>query len=205
MNSRAILVIAVTLAFIAGFMSAEMLVQRENVQGMHYTVIQGNNTKIIPIEDRQYYPIVINRINEANVSIHIVMYEMKWYGNPDKDTHKVSTLGRALVNAEKRGVDVKIILDDGKGYGFENPQMVEWAKDWRDYFESHGIKVKFDWSNQTTHDKLVIIDDYIVIVGSTNWSTSALDYNHEADALIESKEVAQQYEDYFSQLWNVYQ
>ncbi len=205
MNNRAILVIAVTLAFIAGFMSAEMLVQRENVQGMHYTIIEGNNTKIIPIEDRQYYPIVINKIENANVSIHIVMYEMKWYGNPDKDTHKVSSLGRALVAAEKRGVDVKIILDDGKGYGFENPQMVEWAKDWREYFESHGIKVKFDWSNQTTHDKLVIIDDYIVIVGSTNWSTSALDYNHEADALIESKAVAQQYEDYFSQLWNVYQ
>ena len=203
MNTRAILVTAVILAFIAGFMSAEMLVQQGN-NGNKYTVVESSNIKVIPIEDREYYPVVIEKINNANVSIHIVMFEMKWYGNPDKDTHKVSALGRALVAAEKRGVDVKIILDDGKGYGFESPQMVEWAQNWKEYFESHKIQVKFDWSNQTTHDKLVIIDGSIVIVGSTNWSTSALNYNHEADAIIESKEVAQQYENYFNSLWNIY-
>lgn len=203
MNTRAILVTAVILAFIAGFMSAELIVQHGNTENK-YTVVEASNIKVIPIEDREYYPVVIEKINNANVSIHIVMFEMKWYGNPDKDTHKVSALGRALVAAEKRGVDVKIILDDGKGYGFENPQMVEWAQNWKAYFESHHIQVKFDWSNQTTHDKLVIIDHKIVIVGSTNWSTSALDYNHEADAIIESKEVAQQYENYFNSLWNVY-
>ncbi len=203
MNTRALLVTAVILAFIAGFMSAELIAQQGNNE-TKYTVVESSNIKVIPIEDRQYYPVVIEKINNANVSIHIVMYEMKWYGNPDKDTHKVSALGRALVAAENRGVDVKIILDDGKGYGFENPQMVKWAQNWKEYFESHKVQVKFDWSNETTHDKLVIIDDSIVIVGSTNWSTSALDYNHEADAIIESNEVAQQYENYFSSLWNVY-
>ncbi len=205
MNNRALIVIAIVLAFIAGFMSAEIFIVRGGISGNNYTVIESNNTKIIPINDRQYYPLVIEKINGANESIHMVMYEMKWYGNPDSDTHEVSYLGKALVEAKSRGVDVKIILDDGRGYGFENSDMVEWAQNWRDYFESHGIEVKFDWSNETTHDKLIIIDGSIVIVGSTNWSTSALKYNHEANALIDSKEVAQEYEDYFNSLWNMYQ
>jgi len=205
MNNRAIVVIAIILAFIAGFMSAEIIVVRGGISGNNYTVIESNNTKIIPINDRQYYPLVIEKINSANESIHIVMFEMKWYGNPDTDTHEVSHLGRALVEAKDRGVDVKIILDDGRGYGFENSDMVQWAQNWRDYFESYGIQVKFDWSNETTHDKLLIIDGSIVIVGSTNWSTSALSYNHEANALIESKEVAQEYENYFNTLWNMYE
>ena len=204
MNNRAIVVIAIILAFIAGFMSAEIVVVRGGLSGEHYTVIESNNTRIIPLNDRQYYPLVIEKINNANRSIHMVMYEMKWYGNPEGDSHGVSKLGVALVEAKKRGVDVKIILDDGRGYGFENSDLVKWAQNWKDYFESYGVEVRFDWSNETTHDKLIIIDGETVIVGSTNWSTSALDYNHEANALIESKEVAEQYENYFNSLWNMY-
>ncbi len=204
MNNRAILVTAVVLAFIAGFMSAELVVVRGGITGNEYTVIEGNNTRIIPINDRQYYPLVLSTINSANRSINMVMYEIKWYGNPDGDYHDVSKLGVALVEAQERGVDVKIILDDGRGYGFENDDLISWAENWRDYFESHGIEVKFDWSNETTHDKLLIVDDEIVIVGSTNWSTSALDYNHEANVYIEGKEVAQQYNQYFYSLWNTY-
>ncbi len=204
MNTRAMLITAVILAFIAGFMSAEVVVVRSGVVGENYTVIESNNTKIIPINDRQYFPIVIGAINSANESIDMVMYEIKWYGNPEGDSHDVSKLATALVKARERGVSVRIIMDDGKGYGFENSDMVEWAQNWRNYFEEHRIEVKFDWSNETTHDKLIIVDGEIVIVGSTNWSTSALDYNHEANAFIESKEVAEQYENYFNSLWNIY-
>ena len=204
MNNRAILITAVILAFIAGFMSAEMVVVRGGFTGEHYTVIEANNTKIIPINDRQYYPIVMKTIESANRSIDMVMYEIKWYGNPEGDSHDVSKLAVALVDAKDRGVSVRIIMDDGRGYGFENDDMITWAENWRDYFESHGIEVKFDWSNETTHDKLLIVDGKVVIVGSTNWSTSALDYNHEANAYIESQEVAEEYEKYFNSLWEIY-
>ena len=202
MNNRAVLTVVIILSFAAGFMSAEMTSLRSG--GVNITEVVSNNTKIMVINDRDYYPVATHLINDAKKSIHMVMYEIRWYGNPDSDYHEVSKLGVSLVNAKERGCDVKIILDDGNGYGFSNNDLVEAAKNWKNYFESKGITVKFDWSNETTHDKLIIIDDDIVIVGSTNWSTSALDYNHEANAVIEDKKVAGEYEKYFEELWSMY-
>ena len=204
MNNRAILTIGIILSFAAGFMSAEML-SVSNGRGVNITEVVSNSTKIMIINDRDYYPVATQLISNAKKSIHIVMYEIRWYGNPDSDDHDVSKLGVSLVDAKNRGCDVKIIMDDGRGYGFSNNDLVESAKNWKNYFESKGIEVKFDWSNETTHDKLIIIDDEIVIVGSTNWSQSALNYNHEANAVIDDKKVANSYEDYFQELWNKYQ
>ncbi len=205
MNNRALFALTVILAFTAGFMSAEMMNARTGTSGISITEITSNNTKIIPLNDRDYYPVAIQKIESAQKSIHMVMYEILWYGDPDTDNHEVSLLGRALADAAKRGVDVRVIMDDGRGYGFVNDALVEAAQNWKDYFTSKGVQVEFDWSNETTHDKLIIIDGSIVIVGSTNWSTSALEYNHEANALIESKEVASVYESYFEDLWKKYE
>ncbi len=204
MNNRAILTIVIVLSFAAGFMSAEMISVRSG-GGVKITEVISNSTKIMIVNDRDYYPIATRLIDNAKKSINMVMYEIRWYGNPDSDYHDVSKLGKSLVNAKNRGCDVKIIMDDGRGYGFSNNDLVESAKNWKNYFESKGIEVRFDWSNETTHDKLIIIDDEIVIVGSTNWSQSALDYNHEANAVIVDNKVANEYEDYFQQLWNKYQ
>lgn len=203
MNNRAVFTVVIILAFATGFMSAEMLSTRSPNSGEN--VIVSNNTKIMALNDRDYYTVAMEKINSAKKSIHMVMYEIRWYGNPEGNPRDVCQLANALVNAQKRGVKVKIILDDGRGYGFSNNDLVDAAKNWSSYFKSHGIEVRFDWSNETTHDKLIIIDGEIVIVGSTNWSQSALNYNHEANALIESKEVANEYEKYFNNLWEKYQ
>ena len=202
MNNRAVFTVAIILAFAAGFMSAEMISTKTHQS--RGNIIVSNNTKIMAINDRDYYPMAIEKINGARKSIHMVMYEIRWYGDPDGNSREVCKLAVALVKAHDRGVDVKIILDDGRGYKFTNPDLVDAAKNWSAYFGDHGITVKFDWSNETTHDKLIIIDGEIVIVGSTNWSQSALDYNHEANALIDSKEVAGEYEKYFESLWEKY-
>lgn len=202
MNTRAIVSIAVLLAFAAGFMSAEMLNEsgsNNGLPGVNVTEITSNNTTVMVINDRDYFPVVINKINEAKKSIHVVMFEMVWSNSSTTD---VAKLGSALVNASHRGVEVKIIFEDGHTHGFSFTRLPYYVEKWSSYFKSNGIQVKVDWSNQTTHDKLVIIDGTIVIVGSTNWSDSALEYNHEADALIENKDVAREYEKYFQTLWN---
>lgn len=144
----------------------------------------------------------MKKIEGAHSSIDIVMYEMKWYGEPENDTHEVSKLALSLVKAHERGVKVRIILEDGKTYGYVSRSIENYTKNWSMYFRSRGIDVRLDGSEQTTHDKLIIIDGKIVILGSTNWSTSALKYNHEANVMIESKEVAEEYEEYFEELWS---
>jgi len=198
MNNKTVLSIAVLLAFATGFVSSQMLIWIEGSNN----IICGNNTEIMVINDEDYYPAVIEKIEGAHSSIDIVMYEMKWYGEPEKETHEVSKLALSLVKAHKRGVRVRIILEDGKTYGYVSRSIENYTKNWSMYFRSKGIEVRLDGGEQSTHDKLLIIDGKTVILGSTNWSMSALKYNHEANVMIESKEVAEEYEEYFEELWS---
>jgi len=47
------------------------------------------------------------------------------------------------------------------------------------YLSQNGVNVQLDEKNDTDHMKLVIIDGYIIYIGSHNWSESSLYYNHE--------------------------
>ena len=37
-----------------------------------------------------------------------------------------------------------------------------------------GVPVYYDDKDRITHDKILVIDNYVTIVGSTNWTYSAL-------------------------------
>ena len=63
------------------------------------------------------------------------------------------------------------------------------------------MKVRYDPVGVTTHTKLLIIDGEIGIVGSTNWTYSALEKNHEVSVLIRSPEVARNLYHYFQRVW----
>jgi len=66
--------------------------------------------------------------------------------------------------------------------------------------EKAGVLVYNDPLNITTHSKLIIIDNYITVIGSTNWSYSALMKNNESSVIISSSEVAEHYEEYFDMI-----
>ena len=55
----------------------------------------------------------------------------------------------------------------------------------------NGVTVYYDSDNRVTHSKIVVVDGYITILGSTNWTYSALKKNHEASVLIKSHSVAE--------------
>jgi len=65
------------------------------------------------------------------------------------------------------------------------------------YLSENGVNVYLDNQSDTDHAKLVIIDDYIVYIGSHNWSESGLKYNHEVSARIVSKKAADELMEYF--------
>ena len=57
-----------------------------------------------------------------------------------------------------------------------------------------------DKDTVTTHTKFLIIDKKIVILGSTNWTFSALSRNHEISAVIHSEESASFLQDFFEKV-----
>jgi len=46
----------------------------------------------------------------------------------------------------------------------------------------------------------MVVDGHLVLLGSTNWTFSALSNNNEASVLIRSKEVAKELLDYFNRV-----
>ncbi|MBI4017764.1 MAG: phospholipase, partial [Candidatus Aenigmarchaeota archaeon] len=64
---------------------------------------------------------------------------------------------------------------------------------------ARGIDARLDGADVTTHAKVLVADDY-VLIGSTNWSFTSFEKNHEANVLVRSRELAEEMEDYFDSL-----
>ncbi|MEO0233823.1 MAG: phospholipase D-like domain-containing protein [candidate division WOR-3 bacterium] len=146
------------------------------------------------MNNREYSKNLLKLIKNSKKTIHIMMLEGGYY--PERKEGVNQKIYESLFDAVKRGVDVKIILDQS---GF-NPNQSIRNKDLGDFLRSGGIKVYYDDPEATLHAKALIIDSVFVIVGSTNWSYQALDKNNEASILIKSDTLAHIYENYFSKI-----
>jgi phosphatidylserine/phosphatidylglycerophosphate/cardiolipin synthase-like enzyme len=73
---------------------------------------------------------------------------------------------KALAAAHKRGVKVTIILDGAQ-------QSTKYSD--ATYFSNAGMSPLIDKSHKTAHNKVIIIDDSILITGSFNFSANAED------------------------------
>ncbi len=103
-----------------------------------------------------------------------------------------SRLARQLSDAERRGVEIRIITDDRKV--FDHGSEI--------FPLSHsGIKVKIDHSQYHMHHKFGIIDQRIAFTGSFNWTYTASKHNQE-NLLVTSKfDLMKQYSEEFERLW----
>ncbi|HHT9152858.1 MAG TPA: hypothetical protein ACFYEM_04905, partial [Candidatus Hypogeohydataceae bacterium YC40] len=100
---------------------------------------------VVPIIDGDYFPKVHEALLGAKKSIFCVMYLAQL--SPQHPLGWESMLLRDLIGASKRGVDVKVILEDnpevGNSYAYN-------------FLKEAGVSVFYDTSERTTHCKLVI-------------------------------------------------
>lgn len=75
---------------------------------------------------------------------------------------------QALIDKRAEGLGVVVILDKTSG----NQKAIEQLR-------SNGIDVYIDRHPRIAHNKVIIIDDKIVLTGSYNWTTNANNYNAE--------------------------
>lgn len=152
--------------------------------------------KINLLMDREYYPQVKSLIDNAKKSVQVMMFEASYYNKyPGSPSNQLID---ALVSARKRGLKVEVILDVQKKNTRTTKRNLETGK----ILKNAGVEVVFDLKHVSTHAKMLIIDANMVVLGSTNWTYSALTKNHEVSAVIYSKETAKHLEDYFQLVKN---
>ena len=183
-----------TSVFVAGIVVGVMIAQ---LIGPSLPFLGGGQAplpaegQVMIVEDSQYLSAVAPLIERANRSVYVIMFVMKY--DPGDDDDPVNELLGALADAASRGVDVRVLVDEETRDSY--PQTIGFLKE-------HGIGVRLDKSSGvTTHAKVVIVDGEFVVVGSHNWTESALRYNHEVSALIRSGKAAEELTNYFERLW----
>jgi phosphatidylserine/phosphatidylglycerophosphate/cardiolipin synthase-like enzyme len=106
--------------------------------------------------------LVIKTINEARKTVRMATYS---FTEPK--------IGKALLDAKKRGVDVAVIVDEDHNGNRKGASTVA------GFLKENGVRVMVATAYKIQHNKVVIVDGETVQTGSLNYSRSAENANAE--------------------------
>lgn len=98
-------------------------------------------------------------------------------------------IARALVDALRRGVKVQVILDKS--------QRTEKYSE-ADFLKNEGIPTLIDAQHSIAHNKIMVLDGYLVLTGSFNFTKAAEENNAENLLVINDPALAKQYAENWS-------
>jgi cardiolipin hydrolase len=124
---------------------------------------------------------IIRLYDSAEKYIHLAIYSLT------KDE-----FAEALINAHKRGVEVKVLIDKAQAGN-------QYADDER--LENEDIEVRRDKASGLMHNKFAVIDDLIVYTGSYNHTKGGTETNDENYIIIKDIGIAHIFETQFQKLW----
>ena len=153
---------SVFIAFILLLTSAESFASSENVSVQVFFSPRSGCTDA-----------VVSAIRQAKLEILVQAYSFT-----------SAPIAKALVDAHKRGVQVKIILDRS-----QRKERYSSA----DFTAHVGIPTFIDAAHAIAHNKVMIIDKTVLITGSFNFTKAAEEKNAENLLVIRSKELASTY------------
>lgn len=140
----------------------------------------------------RYHAELLRRIGLARERIWVAMFVIR---REDHGPDAVTAVVEALAAARHRGVDVRVALDRGTVWNTDEPDSKHVAP--AAWLHERGVRVVIDELERTTHSKIVLIDGDCAIVGSHNWTYSALRNNREASLLTSDRTVVAGLEQFF--------
>ncbi|CAL1687022.1 unnamed protein product [Lasius platythorax] len=131
----------------------------------------------------EYFRRIIDYLDSATDTLDICMYFLT-----------CSSLVKAITKAHKRGVVVRIVLDESMAQ--HDRSQVMW-------FYKEGIKPKYKQLDVLMHHKFVIIDNNILITGSTNWTMAAFFGNFENLMVTNESRLVKPFINEFENIWTM--
>ncbi|NXS71374.1 PLD6 hydrolase, partial [Pandion haliaetus] len=104
-------------------------------------------------------------------------------------------LGRAVRLLHRRGVRVRVVTD-AQYMGLQGSQI--------GLLRQAGIQVRHDQENGYMHHKFAVVDGRVLITGSLNWTTQAIQNNRENVLVVEGAEYVKPFLDEFERIWEEY-
>ncbi len=170
---RLVVLAALVASFAFGFLAHD-----------HFSLPLLDAASIQPVfSPGQSEPALLHLIGSAHTSLDVMLYQFSY-----------TPLQDALVEARRRGVTVRLILDPKIESNLFTAEKLSLA----------GIQVR--WANRdfaSTHAKFLVADGRSVFVGSTNWSRHAMHMNREAAVLIHNPQIAASFQSIFESDWSL--
>src|ERR1035438_4154538 len=116
---------------------------------------------------------VVNALDQATNSVLVQAYSFT-----------SAPIAKALVDAHRRGINAQVILD--------HSQRTEKYSE-ADFLKHSGIPTLIDAQHPIAHNKIIILDGYLVLTGSFNFTRAAEEHNAENLLVINDPVLAKQY------------
>lgn len=123
---------------------------------------------------------ITEEIKSAKYTIWVAM---AWFTNIE--------IYRELLKKKSQGLNIQIVLDD-------NEKNRDASFDLEEQFETHWVSISSKYKN-IMHNKFCMIDFYMVIHGTFNWTVAA-NYNKETISIDKNHAIAEQFADEFMKL-----
>lgn len=128
------------------------------------------------LRDREYLPYLIRVIEKARREIEASIFLI----DPGRGAKQpVPVILKALQNAQKRGVRIRIATDN---IFWNKPS----GKRLREEARQRDLSIEWDDKHTVLHEKTVRIDGRLTLLGSHNWTSASLLENHELSIALPS-------------------
>jgi phosphatidylserine/phosphatidylglycerophosphate/cardiolipin synthase-like enzyme len=147
-----------------------------------WAILDGTPIQVLFSAEDHAVSNLIALVNDAKTSIRFLAFSFTDY-----------PLAKAMIDRTLVGVDVRGVYETFGSNGVGAELKTFWC--------AH-IPVRQDGNGSFLHDKIIIIDDSIVVTGSLNFSSNADDDNEENVVILDNPEIAALYLQEFDKIWN---
>jgi phosphatidylserine/phosphatidylglycerophosphate/cardiolipin synthase-like enzyme len=147
-----------------------------------WAILDGTPIQVLFSPEDHAVNNLIALVNDAKINIRFLAFSFTDY-----------PLAKAMIDRSKVGVDVKGVYETFGSLSTGSELKT---------FSCAQVSVRQDGNASFMHDKIIIIDNSIVVTGSLNYSSSADDANEENVVILDNAEIAALYLQEFDKLWN---
>ncbi len=147
-----------------------------------WAILDGTAVQVLFSAEDHAVSNLIALVNDAQTSIRFLAFSFTDY-----------PLAQAMIDRAAAGVDVQGVYET---FGSSSPRAELKT------FYCANVPVRQDGNSSFLHDKIIIIDDGIVVTGSLNFSSSADEDNEENVVILDNTEIAALYLQEYEKLWN---
>lgn len=160
------------------------------------TTKKHNYYEVSPLVNRDYFPTLIERIDQADTSIKVLMY---LFLPPKKGDPKTSPKGIRdhLLQAAERGVNIDIILSLKDA---PSPELSITHLTILKQLQHPNINGFINDGPNKLHTKTLLFDRDEVITGAHNWTYSSINNTHEVSLWIRSDQPLKEFHQWFDRI-----